>query len=57
LLERFRAEGVLAIGAGDNVLRILPPLTITAEEIEEAVARIEKAAIAMEAELKQGAAE
>lgn len=57
LLEHFRAAGILLVGAGDNVLRILPPLTITPAEIEEAVARIERAAESMEVELQKGAAE
>jgi|UniRef100_UPI003BAD73DE acetylornithine/N-succinyldiaminopimelate aminotransferase len=57
LLDHFRNAGVLAVGAGENVLRILPPLTITAEEIEEAVSRIETAAEAMESDMKKGAAE
>jgi acetylornithine/N-succinyldiaminopimelate aminotransferase len=57
LLAHFREAGVLAVGAGDNVLRIMPPLTITEAEIEEAVSRIEQGASAMEAELERGAAE
>jgi acetylornithine/N-succinyldiaminopimelate aminotransferase len=57
LLEHFRDAGVLAVGAGENVLRILPPLTITVEEIEEAVSRIEAGAEAMENEIQKGAAE
>ena len=57
LLARFREAGVLAVGAGDNVLRIMPPLTITEAEIEEAVSRIEQAATAMESGLERGAAE
>ncbi|WP_186386857.1 MULTISPECIES: aspartate aminotransferase family protein [unclassified Stappia] len=57
LLSHFREAGVLAVGAGDNVLRIMPPLTITEAEIEEAVARIDRAAGAMEAGLERGAAE
>ncbi|WP_417769198.1 aspartate aminotransferase family protein [Stappia sp.] len=57
LLARFREAGLLAVGAGDNVLRILPPLTITEAEIGEAVSRIEQAATAMESGLERGAAE
>ena len=33
--------------AGDNVLRLLPPLTVTAEEAREGLARIERAAEAV----------
>ena len=36
-------SGLLVIGAGDNVVRLLPPLTVNNEEVAEAVARIEKA--------------
>ncbi|WP_374628483.1 aspartate aminotransferase family protein [Pannonibacter indicus] len=55
VLAKVRANGLLVVPAGDNVLRILPPLTITDEEIGEAVARIEAAAAAVEADLaKEG---
>lgn len=57
LLAHMRAAGVLSVGAGENVLRIMPPLIISEEEIEEAVNRIEQAATAMETETAKGAAE
>ncbi|MCV2448535.1 aspartate aminotransferase family protein [Paracoccus sp. DMF] len=38
------AEHVLAVAAADNTLRLLPPLTISDEEIAEAVARLDRAA-------------
>ncbi|MBA4612188.1 aspartate aminotransferase family protein [Stappia taiwanensis] len=57
LLAHMRAVGVLAVGAGENVLRIMPPLIISEDEIEEAVNRIEQAATAMETETAKGAAE
>ena len=38
---------VLTVPAGDNVIRILPPLTISEEEIGEAVARLDRAATAL----------
>ncbi|MBV0912656.1 aspartate aminotransferase family protein [Anianabacter salinae] len=38
------AEHVLTVPAGDNVVRLLPPLTITDEEIGEAVDRLGRAA-------------
>jgi acetylornithine/N-succinyldiaminopimelate aminotransferase len=44
LLKAVRAENLLAVLAGDNVLRLLPPLTVTAEEAREGLARIERAA-------------
>jgi acetylornithine/N-succinyldiaminopimelate aminotransferase len=43
LLKAVRAEKLLAVPAGDNVLRLLPPLTVTAEEAREGLARIERA--------------
>ena len=43
LLSELRNRGVLTVPAGDNVLRILPPLTISAEEVREAIDRIEQA--------------
>ncbi len=41
---------LLTIGAGDNVLRLLPPLIVTEAEIEEAVEKIAAAFEAIEAE-------
>ena len=41
------ANHVLTVGAADNVVRILPPLTITDEEIAEGVARLDRAAAAL----------
>lgn len=38
------AQHLLTVPAGDNTLRLLPPLTITDEEISEAVARLDRAA-------------
>ncbi|RYG92904.1 aspartate aminotransferase family protein [Loktanella sp. IMCC34160] len=38
---------VLTVPAADNVIRILPALTITEDEISEAVARLDKAASAL----------
>lgn len=37
-----RANGLLALSAGPNVLRMLPPLTVTYKELEEALNIIEK---------------
>lgn len=41
---------VLTVPAGDNVIRLLPPLTISDDEINEAVARLDAAATALEAD-------
>ena len=37
-------QGVLAVAAGDNVMRILPPLVIEEEHIREFVDRLSEAA-------------
>jgi acetylornithine/N-succinyldiaminopimelate aminotransferase len=42
-------EQVITVPAGDNVIRLLPPLTISEEEIAEAVHRLDRAATALEA--------
>ncbi|MCY1377191.1 Acetylornithine/succinyldiaminopimelate aminotransferase [compost metagenome] len=47
LLKAIRAEKLLAVPAGENVLRLLPPLTVTAAEAREGLARIERAAEAV----------
>jgi acetylornithine/N-succinyldiaminopimelate aminotransferase len=44
LVDALRAEKLLAVAAGDNVVRLLPPLTVEEDEIAEAVARIDRAA-------------
>jgi acetylornithine/N-succinyldiaminopimelate aminotransferase len=44
LLMAMREERILAVPAGDNVLRLLPPLIVTAEEARDGLARIERAA-------------
>jgi len=44
LLMAMRDQHILGVLAGDNVIRLLPPLTTTAEEAREGLARIERAA-------------
>ena len=39
------AEGLLVIAAGDNVVRLLPPLVIGEAEIAEAYRRLDRAAL------------
>jgi acetylornithine/N-succinyldiaminopimelate aminotransferase len=41
------ANHVLTVGAADNVVRVLPPLTISDEEIAEGVARLDRAATSL----------
>lgn len=47
LLQAMRDAHVLGVLAGDNVVRLLPPLITTAEEARDGLARIEAAATAL----------
>jgi acetylornithine/N-succinyldiaminopimelate aminotransferase len=42
LLTKLRENGLLALPAGPQVLRLLPPLTVTTEELDEAIEKLEK---------------
>ena len=44
LLSAMRDRHLLGAPAGDNVVRLLPPLTVTAEEARDGLARLEAAA-------------
>ena len=44
LAAAMREEKLLSVPAGDNVIRLLPPLTVTAEEAREGLARLGRAA-------------
>src|SRR5216684_1120285 len=44
LVEAMRAEKLLAVAAGDNVVRLLPPLIIEEPDIADAIDRIDRAA-------------
>ncbi|MCP4995808.1 MAG: acetylornithine transaminase, partial [Gammaproteobacteria bacterium] len=37
LLNELRDQGLLLVKAGDNVLRLLPPLNVSATEEDEAI--------------------
>jgi acetylornithine/N-succinyldiaminopimelate aminotransferase len=41
LVDELRAEKTITAAAGDNVVRLLPPLIVSEDEIAEAVRRIE----------------
>jgi acetylornithine/N-succinyldiaminopimelate aminotransferase len=60
LVDALRAEKLLTVGAGDNVVRLVPPLIVSEAEIADAVARIDRACSTIErvqkAAQKQGAA-
>ena len=43
------AHEVITVPAADNVIRLLPPLTITDEEIAQAIARLDDAAASLSA--------
>jgi len=47
LVAALRSEKLLTVGAGDNVVRFLPPLIVTEAEIEDSVVRLERACAAI----------
>jgi acetylornithine/N-succinyldiaminopimelate aminotransferase len=53
LVDALREEKMLAAGAADSTVRLLPPLNVGEDEIGEAVARIDRACAAIERELAQ----
>jgi acetylornithine/N-succinyldiaminopimelate aminotransferase len=43
LVDALRAENMLTVGAGDNVVRLLPPLIVSEAEIAEGITRLDRA--------------
>ena len=43
MVDELRAEKMITVAAGDNVVRLLPPLIIGENEISEAISRIDRA--------------
>jgi acetylornithine/N-succinyldiaminopimelate aminotransferase len=43
LVDALRAEKMITVSAGDNVVRLLPPLIVGDEEIAEGIARLDRA--------------
>ncbi|MGB6542054.1 MAG: aspartate aminotransferase family protein [Xanthobacteraceae bacterium] len=43
LVDALRAERMIAVPSGDNVVRLLPPLIVSEQEIAEGVARLDRA--------------
>ena len=43
MVEELRNEKMITVAAGDNVVRLLPPLIVGENEIAEAIARIDRA--------------
>ena len=60
LADACRAEKLLSVLAGDNVMRLVPPLIVTETEVAEAIGRLDRACVAVEraqqGARKQGAA-
>jgi acetylornithine/N-succinyldiaminopimelate aminotransferase len=54
LVDALRAEKVLAVAAGDNVVRLLPPLIVSEAEIAEGVRRLEAACTRLTAMSRNG---
>ena len=44
MVERLRRCGLLTVGAGDNVVRLLPPLIISGSEIDQALDMLDRVA-------------
>jgi acetylornithine/N-succinyldiaminopimelate aminotransferase len=56
LVNALRDQKLLTVGAGDNVVRFLPPLIVTEAEIDEAVQRLDRACVALSGgQMKQAA--
>ena len=56
LVNALRDQKLLTVGAGDNVVRFLPPLIVTETEIDEAVQRLDRACVALSGgQIKQAA--
>jgi acetylornithine/N-succinyldiaminopimelate aminotransferase len=43
LVDELRAQKLITVAAGDNVVRLLPPLIVSEDEVAEAVRRIDRA--------------
>jgi acetylornithine/N-succinyldiaminopimelate aminotransferase len=56
LVTALREQKLLTVGAGENVVRFLPPLIVTEAEIEESVARLERACISLSSDQLKRAA-
>jgi acetylornithine/N-succinyldiaminopimelate aminotransferase len=56
LVTALREQHLLTVGAGENVVRLLPPLIVDETEIEEAVQRLDRACTALSANQQKQAA-
>ncbi len=55
LVAELREQGLLTIGAGDNVVRLLPPLIIGEADVAEAMSRLEAGCAAIDRRLRDAA--
>jgi acetylornithine/N-succinyldiaminopimelate aminotransferase len=55
LVDALRAEKLLTVAAGDNVVRLLPPLIVTEAEIADAMGRLDRACTTLARTLETGA--
>ena len=56
LVTALRDQKLLTVGAGENVVRFLPPLIVSEAEIEESVTRLERACEALSGDQSKRAA-
>jgi len=56
VVTALRAQHMLAVGAGDNVVRLVPPLNIGEDEVREACARLDAALTSLKAAAPAAAA-
>jgi len=52
MVARLRDNGMLVVQAGDNVIRLLPPLIVRGPEIDEAIAILDRTCASLAAETK-----
>jgi acetylornithine/N-succinyldiaminopimelate aminotransferase len=56
LVNALREQKLLTVGAGDNVVRFLAPLIVNEAEIDQSIASLERACVALSATEKKKAA-
>ena len=54
LVRAARDQGLLLVRAGERSVRLLPPLNVTDDELAEAIARLERALVSLEARPREG---
>jgi acetylornithine/N-succinyldiaminopimelate aminotransferase len=55
LIAELRERGMLTVQAGDNVVRLLPPLIVGEDEIDLACATIDAACVAVKSRAREQA--